>query len=286
MARFHLPQTGLGLALLGLWSCACSQPPSQPISDGRAPEVEPEPTPVETADVDLRTLPEPASCPFAPVLDQSQSARLSLPLAVELGGAPLVIGQEATSSQGGRYRLTFYGFYVGDFELIDDKRRLHPATLVGAGDKPLSYNLLLVNPDDPGTPQPQLAVAPGVYTAVRFRVGVSQACNAPEISRRSWPLTIETEMSWGWTMLNLRLEGSRLAGKNLGGFMFHAGFPSSYRVVQVPAAVDLTAGAASRTLVMSADYTLDGDATLPVPEYVTEDMLADHLQLPQTFTLR
>jgi hypothetical protein len=99
-------------------------------------------------------------------------------------------------------------------------------------------------------------------------------------------LTIETEMSWGWTMLNLRLEGYRLAGKNVGGFMFHAGFPSSYRVVQVPAAVDLTAGSASRTLVMSADYTLDGDATLPPPEYVTEDTLADYLQLPQTFTLR
>jgi hypothetical protein len=157
---------------------------------------------------------------------------------------------------------------------------------LGAADQPLSYNVLLVNADDPSTLQARLAVAPASYRAVRFRVGVSQACNAPDIAGRRWPLTIETEMSWGWTMLNLRLEGWRLVGKNTGNFMHHIGFPGQYRTVQVPAVVDLTSGSASRTLVMSADYMLDGDATLPLPEFIGDAEIVEHLQLPQTFTLR
>jgi hypothetical protein len=150
---------------------------------------------------------EPTACPLTPSLDPAQTARLSLRVPVEFAGAPVALGSSVSAPSGSVYKLTFFAYYLGNFQLIDSAGAEHPALLVDANDEPLPYGLQLVNMDDEATEQLRLAVAPGDYRSLRFGVGAQQACNASPLAERSWPLTIESEMDWGWTMLHLRLEG-------------------------------------------------------------------------------
>ncbi len=199
---------------------------------------------------------EPTDCPPAPTLEPAQTARLSLRAPVEFGAAPLDLGSSVSAPSGSSYKLTFFAYYVGNFRLLDGAGASHPATLVNASDQPLPYGLQLVNMDDTASEQLRLAVAPGNYRALRFAVGVHQACNAIAQDQRGWPLTIETEMNWGWTMLHLRLEGFVSSSARSSGFMYHVGFPQEYRTVELESALDLSQGALEKTLPLAADQLL------------------------------
>lgn len=225
---------------------------------------------------------EPTDCPQAPTLDPSQSARLSLRAPVEFGAAPLDLGSSVNAPSGSSYKLTFFAYYVGNFRLIDGAGVSHPATLVSASDQPLPYGLQLVNMDDAATEQLRLAVAPGNYQSLRFAVGVHQACNAIAQEQRGWPLTIETEMNWGWTMLHLRLEGFVSSSSSSSGFMYHVGFPQEYRTVEIASPLDLSQGSLEKTLPLAADQLL-GASTPNVA--LDENQFLNNL-VATTFSLR
>ncbi|HXK20962.1 MAG TPA: MbnP family protein, partial [Polyangiaceae bacterium] len=184
---------------------------------------------------------------------------------------------------GGTYKVTFLSFYVGNFRLVDASGGQHPASLVDATDTPLPYGLQLINVDDTTTEQLRLAVAPGSYQSLLFSVGVDQACDAIPLADRSWPLTIETEMNWGWTMLHLRLEG--LHNSSLGNFslLYHLGFPEQYRSVQVASALDLSQGPLQRTLALAVDQLIGADTPAVI---ASDDQVTDNLAAPGTFSLR
>jgi hypothetical protein len=222
-------------------------------------------------------------CPALPIVLPSQSARLSLKLPLEVGGMPLALGQATTDGQGGSYKLSFLAYYLTDFRLIDAAGVPHAATLLGADDVPLGYGLRLVNVDDPSTEQLRLAVEPGLYGALRFSIGVPDACNALDLTTCGYPLSFETEMNWGWTMLNLRLEGSYVSGASTYTLEYHVGFPEEYRMVELPAALDLSQGPLERTLAFEVDKLLGIAQAASVPPY---DQVVDNLDAPGTFVLR
>lgn len=225
---------------------------------------------------------EPTDCPLAPTLDASQTARLSLRAPVEFGAAPLELGTSVSTPAGGSYKLTFFSYYLGNFQLIDSSGAAHAAILVDAADKPLPYGLQLVNMDDEATEQLRLAVAPGNYRSLRFGVGVHQACNVTPLEARSWPLTIESEMDWGWTMLHLRLEGFHDSSGSSTGFMWHLGFPQEYRTVEVASALDLSQGSLAKTLPLAADQLLG----VSTPEVTVDESQFLKNLVGATFSLR
>jgi hypothetical protein len=254
-------------ALLLLPACGADElPPSNP---GTKPLTGPLPTP------DLSAEPQPAVCPTAPMLSANQTARLEVAIALEIDERPVELGVLTTSPEHS-YDIRFLGFFLGTFQVIDADGIPHPATLLDEQGKPRVYDLQLVNAAEPETQRLVLAVPPGDYGALRFGVGVSDACNALDAMTRQWPLTIESEMAWGWTMLHLRLEG-RHDGQ---GYMeHHLGFPAEYRTVQVPAFLQFSSNPTSRALAFAIDRAVDNPAA-PMSR------VADNLALAGTFELR
>jgi hypothetical protein len=255
------------LALALLTGCGADEPP--PSGPESKPLTAPLPTP------DLRAEPQPTVCAVAPALSAAQTARLEVPLSIEVGGLPLVLGVPASSATH-TYTVSFLAIYLGNFQLIDADGKPHAATLLDPTGQPRPYDVQLVNSVQPDTRRLYLAAAPGYYGALRFRVGVCDACNALDKATRQWPLTLESEMDWGWTMLHLRLEGRR---DNQGDMEHHLGFPAEYRTVQVPALVELSSSPTTRALAFNLDRAVDNPAAPTAP-------VADNLAVPGTFELR
>jgi hypothetical protein len=220
---------------------------------------------------------------LSPVIEASQTTRLELQVVAEYEGAALAIGDTKTDIEGGSYRLSFFAYYAGNFRLVDVAGRVHPATLVGADDTPLPYGLQLLNMDDAASLRVRLAVMPGRYSALRFGVGVHQACNVVPITERIWPLSIETEMSWGWTMLHMRLECFHQTHGESYGLMYHLGFPEEYRSVQVAAELNLDGGSAEHTLKLAVDRLLGTDTPSVI---APQQLLVETLPASGTFVLQ
>jgi len=255
-----------------LVGCASAGPGEKPIgtldakpSEQPSAEAGPEPAPalvVTACAIDL---------PAQPV----QLGRLELPVSIEVAGVPLELATPARDAAGNVYDVSFFAFYIGNVHLIDAAGAFHKATLLDAQGAPRLYDLLLVNADKPETQQLRLAAAPRSYSGVRFDVGVPQPCNALEHSQKVWPLTVESEMDWGWTALQLRLEG-RMGNSY---YMYHLGFPEEYRSVQVMGALTVQAQSTGPTLVLAVDRLLDGaSASMAAP-------VADNL-VTKAFALR
>jgi hypothetical protein len=227
---------------------------------------------------------EPTECPLQPQVSAAQTGRLALQLALELDGAPFGLGEITSDGLGGTVELSFLAYYLTNFRFLDAKGAAHPAVLLDADDAPLAYGLGLVNVDDPRTQQLRLAVTPGQYQALIFSVGVPAVCNALDPTTRGYPLSIETEMNWGWTMLNLRLEGSHLSSVD-GNYAleYHLGLVDDYRTVQVPAAIDLRRAPLERTLAFELHQFLGIGQTTSERSYRE---LVDSLISPGTFLLR
>jgi hypothetical protein len=225
---------------------------------------------------------QPRDCPLAPTLGAARTARLELRAVVEYGGVPLEIGDVKTDVEGGTYQVTFFAYYLGNFQLLDDEGAPHAASLVDAQDVPLPYGLQLLNMDKPESEQLRLAAEPGKYAALRFSVGVHQACNMIPLADRIWPMSIETEMNWGWTMLNLRLECNHDTPTKRYGLMYHVGLENEYRTVQLSTPLELGAEPSRHTLRLAVDRLLGADTPL---EITLEDQFLTNL-VSKTFTLQ
>jgi hypothetical protein len=247
----------------------CGSDELSPSGPGSTPLTTPLPTP------DLSAEPQPAVCPQAPALSAEQTARLEVPIAIEVGKLPLELGATAPGADHSYY-VTFLGLFLGNFQLLDADGVPHAATLLDGAGRPRVYDVQLVNAAEPDTQRILLAAPPGQYGALRFRVGVSDACNALDARTREWPLTIESEMAWGWTMLHLRLEGRR---DGQGYMEHHLGFPAEYHAVQVPALIALSQAQTTRTLAFEIDRAIDNPAAPMAP-------VADNLARAGTFELR
>lgn len=233
--------------------------------------------------VDLSYQNEPTECPELPTVAATQAARLGLQMALELGGAPFGLGEATSDGQGGTDKLSFLAYYLTNFWLIDLSGRAHAAVMLGADDAPLPYGLRLVNVDDPSTQRLRLAVEPGQYRALSFSIGVPAACNALDLTTRGYPLTLETEMNWGWTMLNLRLEGSHVGADGNYALEYHIGFPEDFRTAEVPAALDLRTATLERSLALQVDKVLGIDQPT---EAVSYPDIVNRLNSSGTFLLR
>lgn len=225
---------------------------------------------------------QPQDCPLMPTLGPAQTARLELQAVVEYGGAPLEIGDVKTDVEGGTYQVTFFSYYLGNFQLIDAQGKPHAASLVDEQDAPLPYGLQLLNMDKPESEQLRLAGEPGQYAALRFSVGVHQACNMIPLADRIWPMSIETEMNWGWTMLNLRLECNHKTPTAQYGLMYHVGLENEYRTVQLAIPLELGAKPSRHTLKLAVDQLLGADTPLVI---TGEDQFLTNL-VSKTFTLQ
>jgi hypothetical protein len=277
LARAARLMTGGALLIIG---CA-----SEPIEDTPADAATAEPADAIVAGPAAAAFAaEPTECPLQPPVTAAQTGRLALQLALELDGVPFGLGETTSDGLGGTLKLSFLAYYLTNFRLLDAKGAAHPAVLLGADDAPLAYGLGLVNVDDPSTQRLRLAVTPGQYQALIFSVGVPAVCNALDPTTRGYPLSVETEMNWGWTMLNLRLEGSRLSSVE-GNYAleYHLGMPDDYRTLQVPAVIDVRRAPLERTLAFELHQFLGiGQRTLQRPYRE----LVDTLISPGTFLLR
>ena len=110
---------------------------------------------------------QPQDCPLMPILGPAQTARLELNAVVEYGSAPLEIGDVKTDVEGGTYQVTFFSYYLGNFQLIDSQGTAHAASLIDEQDAPLPYGLQLLNMDKPESEQLRLAAEPGALRSGR-----------------------------------------------------------------------------------------------------------------------
>ena len=251
-------------------------------SSSESPQAAETPEPVVSVTPGPTVADEPVVCERTPQVLPSQTARWELSLLAKLGGNPAALGAALTDARGHGYELTFCAFYLSDFQLLDRAAKAHPATVLGADGQPRIYNLQLVNLDDPSSLTIALAVAPGQYQALRFSVGVSSACNTLDPPNRSWPLSIESEMNWGWTMLHARIEGFRLEPTRT-GFMYHLGFPEQFRTLSVVGDIAVP-GATARTLELNLDQLFVAPTGSAEP--VTEFNVADSFARAGTFALK
>lgn len=233
--------------------------------------------------IDLSYQNEPTECPELPTVAAAQTARLGLRLTLELKGAPFGLGETTTDARGGTDKLSFVAYYLSNFWLIDLSGHAHPAVILNGDDAPAPYGLRLVNVDDPSTEQLRLAIEPGQYRALSFSVGVPAACNALDLTTRGYPLTLETEMNWGWTQLNVRLEGSHVGADGNYALEYHIGLPGDFRTAEVPAELDLRTATLDRTLAFQVDKFLGIDEPTDAVSYPA---LVDRLSSPGTFVLR
>lgn len=208
-------------------------------------------------------------------MSAEQTSRLEISISIEVGGVPLELGVW-TSSAEHDYYVTFLSFFVGNFRLIGADGVAHAARSLDSAGRPSVYDVQLVNAREPETQRISLAAPRGGYGALRFDVGVSVACNALNAKTREWPLTLESEMGWDWTMLHFRIEGSLDRHDWL---MYHLGATSDYRTVQVPASIQLSRSPATRMLAFEIDRLID-DASAPIQS------IAEKLQQADTFELR
>lgn len=274
MTRLPTLRMGLGAMVTVLGACGSSAEAPPPTTESMAPM-----TPVAAGPIAAEP---PAVCEQTPEISPTQTARFKLSLQAKMGGAAAELGTAMTATSGHGYELTFFAFYLSDFQLVDQAAQAHPATVLGADGKPRVYNLQLINLDDPSSLSIELAAPPGHYQALRFSVGVSSACNTLDPPNRSWPLSIESEMNWGWTMLHARIEGFRLDPTRQ-GFMYHLGFPEEFRALTVLGDIELPRAASSALeLDLEQLFAAPADALAPASEL----NVADGFARAGTFTLK
>ena len=152
-----------------------------------------------------------SECPEELPKPPQANGRLGVDLAVQLGGKPLVFGEENRLEPKGSLMPTNLRFYLSQFTFR--KGSLDSlGTLTTAEGSPFPYGVHLVNLEDAASLKFAVSVPPGTYESVTFTLGLTDGCNDTFRPRKP-PLDEASQMKWPHTLgfLFLRYEGKRSA---------------------------------------------------------------------------
>ncbi len=202
----------------------------------------------------------------------------TLPVALRVGGAPLVLGEEVTRSDGTPWRLSLLKFFLAEPTLHRADGTTARAQFVDESGAPLAYELALVDADLDNTLR--LSAPSGEYRTLAFGVGVPAVCNQTDPTTGVFPLSTDGGMywSWGFQYTFSRVEGHLRLAETWEGFTYHFGLDICYRVVTSEARLQLSGNTST-----AAALTFDVEAFLTPPTGI--EAAPGHLMAPAEWML-
>ncbi|MEP6652865.1 MAG: MbnP family protein [Myxococcales bacterium] len=134
-------------------------------------------------------------CPENPTPRLSTGTVLELVTEFDLGGKPLVIGEENPLAEGGTLTPLNLRLYVSQVSLRRDDGTSVSVDLVTAAGGPEIYGVHLVNADKGDSLRLRVLAPAGNYSGIDFLLGLTDPCNAGSTMRKA-PLSDSSEMTW------------------------------------------------------------------------------------------
>ena len=152
-----------------------------------------------------------SDCPEALAKPPQDNGRLGVDIAVQLGGKPLVFGEQNQLEPRGSLMPTNLRFYLSQFTFRKGGVDL-PSTLTTADGSAVRYGVHLVNLEEAASLKFTVSVPAGTYESFTFTFGLTAGCN-DTLSPRKPPLDEASQMKWPHALgfLFLRYEGKRSA---------------------------------------------------------------------------
>jgi|TARA_B110000037_G_scaffold79714_1_gene95092 hypothetical protein len=179
--------------------------------------------------------------------------QVTLSIDLLYSGSSIDIDQEITRNDGRKFITETFRFYLSNIVLVDDNNQ--ETTLA---------DILLMNFDQSDTlysSASSYTVSYGNYTKLKMDLGVAPELNAtdPVIYEPRHPLSIYSQMHWGWTTKYIfcKMDGRFNDGGGVfnGAFFYHAGFDVYYKTIPT-IELDLPVG-----------FGVDGDINLQIDLY-------------------
>jgi hypothetical protein len=234
--------------------------------------------------------PQGPACDGAVPVKRDLASRLDLPIRLAIGSASAEI-DVAAAADGRELRVSLFKFFLTEPVLVDAAGRETKGQVVDAEGKPLPYGVQLVDMEEP-SPHFRIAASDGIYSRLRFGVGVPPGCNAPSNSDHVYPLNPDSEMYWGWAarFMFIRIEGSSRATptQEFAPFLYHVGFDAAFAHITVEGALTVNGVGSGPTLVLDIARMLATEAQmLPAPQHAVPDgWVPDNLENNAAFTLQ
>ena len=149
-----------------------------------------------------------ASCDEVPKALRTSGTVVEFPFELAYNGQPFVYGEPNAGPGGATIVPLNVRFFVSQVALLRAGAEPLPVDIVSDAGVPQPYGIHLFNAEEPATTTMRVLAPAGSYSGITFLLGLTDACNSGNSSRRA-PLNDASQMYWGGPLgyLFLRYEG-------------------------------------------------------------------------------
>lgn len=169
------------------------------------------------------------------------------------GATPFALDSMLTSESGISYKISKLIYYIQGINLVDTAGQSVAVEMVDNAEKPLPYNIALVDYALPESMTIRVLAPRGNYKGLNLTVGVpltdasGQELNHVDASAMEFPLNVDADMYWGWKAgyIFLKAEGRAQSDKEWLSFFYHLGDDKRIMPVRINEPFTVAKGGAS-----------------------------------------